>query len=77
MPHVVVKLYEGRSNQQKMRLTEQIVKDVTTTLNCGEESVSVAFEDVKPSHWAEQVYKADIVPNWEKLYKKPGYNPLE
>ncbi len=27
--------------------------------------------------WAEKVYKADIVGNWEKLYKKPGYNPFK
>jgi phenylpyruvate tautomerase PptA (4-oxalocrotonate tautomerase family) len=45
-------------------------------LNCGEESVSVAIEDTKPDDWAEKVYKADIVGNWE-LYKRPGYNPFE
>jgi 4-oxalocrotonate tautomerase len=73
MPHVVIKLYPGRSDQQKSRLAEQIVKDVTATLNCGEESVSVAIEDIEPGDWAEKVYKADIIPNWEKLYKKPGY----
>ena len=43
MPHVVVKLLAGRSDQQKMRLADQIVKDVTATLNCGEEAVSVAI----------------------------------
>ena len=73
MPHVVIKLYPGRSDQQKSRLAEQIVKDVTATLNCGEGSVSVAIEDIQPGDWAEKVYKADIIPNWEKLYKKPGY----
>ena len=77
MPHVVVKLVEGRSDEQKVRLAEQIVKDVTVTLSCGEESVSVAIEDVKRGDWTEKVYKADIVPGWDKLYKKPGYNPFE
>jgi 4-oxalocrotonate tautomerase len=73
MPYVVIKLYQGRSDEQKIRLVEQIVKDVTATLNCGEESVSVAIEDIEPGDWAEKVYRADIVPNREKLYKKPGY----
>jgi 4-oxalocrotonate tautomerase len=73
MPHIVVKLYQGRSDQQKTRLAEQIFKGVTATLNCGEESVSVAIEDIEPGDWAEKVYKADIISNWEKLYKKPGY----
>ena len=73
MPHVIVKLWPGKSEQQKIRLAEEIVKDVTSVLNYGEESVSVAIEEVKPQDWAEKVYKPDIVNNSEKLYKKPGY----
>jgi 4-oxalocrotonate tautomerase len=42
-------------------------------LNYGEESVSVAIEEVKPNDWAERVYKPDIVNNPDRLYKKPGY----
>jgi len=73
MPHVIVKLWPGKSEQQKTRLTEEILKDVMEVLNYGEESVSVAIEEVKPQEWAEKVYKPDIVNNPEKLYKKPGY----
>ncbi len=32
MPHISVKLYPGRSEQQKVRLAEQIVKAVATEL---------------------------------------------
>ena len=77
MPHVIVKMYAGRSEEQKARLTEQIVKDVTSVLKCEEQWVSVAIEDVEPEDWPEQVYKPEILPNWDKLYKKPGYNPLK
>jgi 4-oxalocrotonate tautomerase len=73
MPHVIVKLWPGKSEQQKVRLSEEIVKDVTKVLNYGEESVSVAIEEVAPQDWAEKVYQPDIVNNSEKLYKKPGY----
>lgn len=73
MPHVIVKLWPGKSEQQKVRLAEKIVKDVTNVLNYGEESVSVAIEEVKPQDWAEKAYKPDIVNDSEKLYKKPGY----
>jgi phenylpyruvate tautomerase PptA (4-oxalocrotonate tautomerase family) len=73
---LLLKLYQGRSDEQKIRLVGQIVKDVTATLNCGEESVSVAIEDIEPGDWAEKVYRADIVPNREKLYKKPGYTAV-
>ena len=73
MPHVIVKLWPGKSAQQKARLTEAIVNDVMSVLNSKEESISVAIEEVEPQDWAEKVYKPDIVNNSEKLFKKPGY----
>jgi len=73
MPHVIVKLWPGKSEQQKARLAEAIAKDVMDVLDYGEESVSVAIEEVEPQDWAEKVYKPDIVNRSEKLYKKPGY----
>jgi 4-oxalocrotonate tautomerase len=73
MPHVIVKLWPGKSEPQKVRLAEEIVKDVMKVLSYGEESVSVAIEEVEPQDWAEKVYQPDIVNNSEKLYKKPGY----
>jgi 4-oxalocrotonate tautomerase len=42
-------------------------------LNYGEESVSVAIEEVEPQDWAEKVYRPDIINSSEKLYKKTGY----
>jgi len=77
MPHVIVKLWPGKSEEQKNRLADRITKDVVTVLDYGEESVSVAIEEVKPEDWAEKVYKPDIVKNPEKLYKKPGYDLSE
>ena len=74
MPHVIVKLYPGRTEQQKIRLAEQIVKDVVSIIKCGEKSVSVAIEEIKPKDWAEKVYKPDILNTPGKLYKKPGYS---
>ena len=73
MPHVIVKLWPGKSEQQKTQLAEAIAKNVMDVLHYGEESVSVAIEEVKPQDWAEKVYKPDIVNNPEKLYKKRGY----
>jgi 4-oxalocrotonate tautomerase len=73
MPHVIVKMWPGKSEQQKRRLTDAIVKDVINVLNYGEESVSLAIEEVSARDWAEQVYNPDIVGNSEQLYKKPGY----
>lgn len=73
MPHVVVKLWPGRSEELKSKLTDGIVKEVTTVFDCGAEYVSVAFEEIDSNEWAEAVYKPEIEGNWDKLYKKPGY----
>jgi 4-oxalocrotonate tautomerase len=75
MPHVTVKLYPGRSEEQKRQLSEAIVKDVMAIARCEEKSVSVAIEDVNPEDWAEKVYKPEILPSLDRLYKKPGYKP--
>jgi 4-oxalocrotonate tautomerase len=76
MPHLIVKLHSGRSEQQKAKLAEAVTKAVTATLKSGEESVSVGIEDVEPRDWAEKVYKPDILGKPKTIYKKPGYNPL-
>ena len=73
MPHVIVKLWPGKSEQQKIRLADKIAKDVMDVLNYGEESVSVGFEEISSKDWKEKVYKPDITDKWDKLYKKPGY----
>jgi 4-oxalocrotonate tautomerase len=74
MPHVIVKLWPGKSEQQKRRLADAITEDVMKVLRYGEESVSVAFEEVDADAWAEQVYQPDIVAKVDTLYKKPGYS---
>jgi 4-oxalocrotonate tautomerase len=73
MPHVIVKLWPGKSEQKKQRLAEAITKDVMEIFNYGEESVSVTMEEIKPEDWAEKVYKPDILDKPKRLYKKPGY----
>jgi 4-oxalocrotonate tautomerase len=74
MPHVIVKLWPGKSESQKQRLADAITKDVMNVLGYGEESVSVAMEEVEPHQWAERVYRPDIEGKAEQLYKKPGYD---
>jgi 4-oxalocrotonate tautomerase len=66
MPHIIVKLWPGKSEQQKARLADAITKDVMAVLKYGEESVSVAFEDVPPEDWTEKVYKPDIQAKWDQ-----------
>lgn len=73
MPHVIVKLWPGKSEEQKIRLAEAITRDVMKALNYESEAVSVAMEEIQPEDWAKKVYQPDIVAQPDKLYKKPGY----
>jgi 4-oxalocrotonate tautomerase len=73
MPHVIVKLWPGRSEQQKQELAARIAEDVTSVLGYGPDSVSVAMQEVTAEDWAEQVYRPDILGAGGRLYKKPGY----
>jgi 4-oxalocrotonate tautomerase len=77
MPHISIKLANGKTEEQKTRLVEAIVQDVMNVLNSKEENVSVAIEEIQPKDWTEKVYRPDSHNKWDQLYKKPGYNPLE
>ena len=76
MPHIIVKLYPGRTEEQKRQLTDLITRDVVESLQCEEKSVSVAIEEVSRDDWPEKVYRPEILDKEEMLYKKPGYNPF-
>lgn len=73
MPHVIVKLWPGKSETQKQKLADRIANDIMDVLGYGEESVSVAFKEISSGEWAEKVYKTDIENPRGKLYKKPDY----
>jgi 4-oxalocrotonate tautomerase len=77
LPHVIVKLWPGKSEEQKARLAEKISQDVMSVLGCGEESVSVSLEEVSSRDWESKVYEPDIVSGAGKLYKRPGYGPAD
>jgi len=76
MPHAIVKLYTGRSAQQKARIAEAVTKAIMASTQNAEGSISVSIEDVEPSEWTEKVYKPDIIGKPDTLYKEPGYSPL-
>jgi 4-oxalocrotonate tautomerase len=76
MPHVVVKLYSGRSELQKTALAREITKAVTASLGNVEDFVTVGIEDVDQSQWVEDVFKPEILGKKTTIYKKPGYDPL-
>lgn len=75
MPHIIVKLYAGRSELQKAEIAEAVTQALMDSAGSAERSISVVIEDVSPEDWADKVYKPDILDKPEQLYKKPGYTP--
>jgi 4-oxalocrotonate tautomerase len=75
MPHVSVRMYAGRTEEDKQRLAEAIGQALTQTLGSSERSISVTIEDVAPDDWMTEVYEPEITAKAERLYKRPGYGP--
>ena len=72
MPHIIVKLWPGRTEEVKVSIANKIAKEVSNELNVDVGTVSVAFEEVEKNDWRE-VYKTEIENN-TNLYLKPSYN---
>lgn len=73
MPHIIVKLFPGRTEEQKKILTERISASIMEIMNVEETSISVAFEEIPRENWKDKVYLPEIIGKEATLYKKPGY----
>ena len=73
MPHVEIKCFPGRSEEQKKLCAERVAENIAEILGCNVSSVSVVIKDVSEADWKEKVWDANIIPDAKYLYKKPGY----
>ena len=74
MPHIQINLLKGKTEEQKQKLAEEIVKAAQNVIGYGDESYSVTIEDFSWDEWAKKVYPIDIMGRKDILYKEPGYN---
>ena len=58
MPHVEIKCFPGRSEEQKTRCAEEVTK---------------AIKEIEKEEWKDKVWDTQIAPEKGSLYKKPGY----
>lgn len=77
MPHIILKMFPGRSEEMKRKVTEKLVKAVMEGLEADESSISVSIEEISKSLWIEKVYDPEIIGKQKNLYKKPGYKPQD
>jgi 4-oxalocrotonate tautomerase len=69
MPHVIVKLYPGRTDEQKKNLANSITKAVIEAVNVPEDSISIGIEEIPKEQWDESVKKPDIIAKQNTIYK--------
>ena len=73
MPHIIVKLWPGRTTEQKTDLSNKITEALKTSVDATDDSISIAIEEIPKEKWKELVYDTEITGKEELLYKKPGY----
>lgn len=73
MPHIEIKCFPGRSEEQKELCAEKVAQAAAEALGCKLSSVSVAIKEVEQADWKPQVWDKQIVPDADCLYKKPRY----
>jgi len=69
MPHVIVKLYPGRTEEQKKKLAEKITLAVIDAVNVPEDSISIGIEEIPKEQWDEAVKKPDIIAKQKTIYR--------
>ena len=75
MPHVNIKCYPGRTEEQKKKCAEEVAKVVSEIMGCDISHVSLEINEVDKADWKSKVWDKEIEPNMDKLYVKPGYKP--
>ncbi len=75
MPHVIIKIWPGKTPEQKAELAQAIADDFVRILGSKDASVSVGFEEVAADDWMSTVFEPEILGKWDSLSKEPGYGP--
>lgn len=73
MPHFQIHLIEGKTDEQKQKLVQELIKAAQSVIGPGDDSYSVSIEDFTTEEWKNEVYPDKIFGNKDILIKEPGY----
>ena len=76
MPHIIVKLWPGRTEEQKKKMTNELAEALKSSIDVPDSSISISIEEIPKEKWNDEVYQPDIVEKKHLLYKKP-YNTVK
>ena len=68
MPHIVVKLWPGHSEEEKTAMAREVVESAAKALNAQPDWFTVGVEEVAPEDWDETVVRPEIQGKAHTLY---------
>ncbi|WCG84871.1 tautomerase PptA [Pectobacterium sp. A5351] len=75
MPHIDVKHFPKHlSEEEKNVVADDLAAVLKTHFGSSDDSLSVAFHEIQPDRWKDEVYDPLIKPHLDTLAKKPGYS---
>jgi 4-oxalocrotonate tautomerase len=73
MPHIEIKCFPGRTEEQKTLLANKLAEDAAEILGSKIKNISVVIQDVPKERWRTDVYEAQVKPNENCLYKESEF----
>ena len=68
MPHIVIKLWPGHTEEEKRAAAEAVVRAAAEQLHAEPGWFSVGIEEVSPQRWEEEVFRPEILEKRDSLY---------
>lgn len=72
MPHINIKCYKGRSEEELKKIAQQIAESAAVAFGAKPGSISVSIEPVDKEEW-KSIYDNEIYGKKDNLYVEPGY----
>ena len=74
MPHIIIKLWPGKTHEQKKELTGKFKDDMAEILSVPKSAITVAFDEVSQEDWYDKVHVPLIDGNKTgDVFKPDGY----
>ncbi|MCL2548220.1 MAG: tautomerase family protein [Symbiobacteriaceae bacterium] len=72
MPLITVKMWPGRSEEQKKAAAEAILQAAVQAMGTPSTAFTIIIEDIPKEEWEETVVKPEIDPKEELVYIRQG-----
>ncbi len=74
MPHIGIKMLEGRTEVQKRKAAEAVKNALADSLGMSDHYITVTIEDFNSREW-QDVFREEITEKAGNVFVKPKYDP--